>query len=122
MRDANGRQNGPNHIDLPNGTRVTRTRDGKTETFEIKRGDKVEKVSGEELGQKLTEKEWSDLNTKISSMNLRAGEKTITLLKDGTMKIEYSDGSTLTAKPGDNRRSTFVEGVHTNKSGTIEAK
>ena len=64
---------------------------GGKEVFEIKRGDKVEKVSGEELGQKLTE-------------------------------IEYSDGSTLTAKPGDNRRSTFVEGVHTNKSGTIEAK
>ncbi len=42
-------------------------------------------------------------------MNLRSGEKVITLLKDGTMKIEYTDGSTLIAKPGDNRRSTFVE-------------
>ena len=95
---------------------------GGKEVFEIKRGDKVERVTAEELGQKLTQKEWNDLNTQVSSMNLRAGEKTITLLKDGTMKIEYSDGSTLTAKPGDNRRSTFVEGVHTNKSGTIEAK
>ncbi len=82
---------------------------GGKEVFEIKRGDKIEKVSAEELGQKLSTKEWNDLNTRISSMNLRAGEKIITLLKDGTMKIEYTDGSTLIAKPGDNRRSTFVE-------------